>query len=64
MMSAAAGLYADDARRKLLRQSNQCRAPHPTPHYDRTGAIEPHHAAHVLAEVDAKDRNIHSHSSF
>ena len=63
MMSAAAGLHPDNARRKLLRQSNQRLASHLAPHHDRAGRVQPDHAADVLAEVDAKDRNIHSHSS-
>ena len=63
MMGPAAGLHPDNAGRKLLRQSNQRLAPHLTPHNDRAGRIEPDHAAEVLAKIDAKDRNIHTHSS-
>jgi hypothetical protein len=63
MMGAAAGLHPDNARRKLLRQSNQRFPSHLTPHHDRARRIQPNHAAGVLAEVDAKDRNIHTLSS-
>jgi hypothetical protein len=48
MMSAAASLPPDDAWSKLLRQSNQRLPSHLTPHDDRTGPIQPDHAAHVL----------------
>jgi hypothetical protein len=63
MMGAAAGFHANNARRKLLRQSNQRLPSHLTPHNDRAGRIQPNHAADVLAKIDAKDRNIHTHSS-
>ena len=63
MMGAAAGLHPDNAWSKLLRQSNQRLPSYLTPHHDRTGRIQPDHAADVLAEIDAKDRNIHTHSS-
>ena len=63
MMGPAAGLHPDNARRKLLRQSNQCLPSYLATHYNRAGRIQPNHAAHVLAEVDAKDRNIHTYSS-
>src|SRR6516162_2883687 len=63
MMGPAASLHPDDAWSKLLRQSNQRLPPHLTSHNDRTGRIQPDDAADVLAEIDAKDRNIHSHSS-
>jgi hypothetical protein len=33
------------------------------PHNHRTGRIPPDNAADALAKVDAKDRNIHTHSS-
>src|SRR5277367_5253952 len=59
MMSAAAGLHPDNARRKLLRQSNQRLPPYLATHNDRAGRIQPNHAADVLAEVDAKHRDIH-----
>jgi hypothetical protein len=62
-MSAAAGLHSDDARRKLLRQPNQGLSSYFTPHHDRAGCVQPDDAADVLAEIDAKDRNIHTHSS-
>ena len=64
MMGAAAGLHPDDARRKLLRQSNQCLAPHPTPHHDRAGRVEPNDAADVLAEVDPQGPQYPFLSSF
>jgi hypothetical protein len=64
MVCAAAGLHPDNAWSKLLRQSNQRLPPDLTPHNHRTGRIQPDDAAHVLAKVDAKDRNIHTHSSF
>ena len=60
MMSPAAGLHPDNARRKLLRQSNQRLPPHLATHHNRAGRIQPNHAAHVLAEVDAKHRDIHT----
>ena len=63
VVSAAAGLHSDDARRKLLRQPNQGLSSYLTPHHDRTGCVQPDDAADVLAEIDAKDRNIHTHSS-
>src|SRR6516225_723858 len=63
VMSAAAGLHSDDARRKLLRQPNQGLSSYFTPHHDRAGCVQPDDAADVLAEIDAKDRNIHTHSS-
>ena len=63
MMGTAAGLHSDNARRELLRQSNQRLPSHLTPHNDRTGRIQPDNAAHVLAKADAKDRDIHSYSS-
>jgi hypothetical protein len=63
-MSAAAGLHADDARRKLPRQSNQRLPPHLTPHDGPAGCVEADDTADVLAEIDAKDRDIHSDSSF
>ena len=55
MTAAAAGLHPDNARRKLLRQSNQRLPSHLTPHNDRAGRIEADDAADVLAEIDAKD---------
>jgi hypothetical protein len=64
MMGAAAGLHPDNARRKLFRQSNQRLPPHLATHHHRAGRIQPDDAAHVLAKVDAKDRNIHTYSSF
>ena len=60
MMGAAAGLHPDNARRKLLRQSNQRLPPYLATHNNRPGRIQPNHAADVLAEVDAKHRDIHS----
>ena len=63
MMGAAAGLHPDNARRKLLRQSNQRLPSHLTPHNHRAGRIQTDDAADVLAKVDAKDRNIHTPSS-
>ena len=59
MMGAAAGLHPDNARRELLRQSNQRLAPYLATHHNRAGRIQPNHAADVLAEVDAKHRDIH-----
>ena len=59
MMSPAAGLHPDNARRKLLRQSNQRLPPHFATHHNCAGRIQPNHAADVLAEVDAKHRDIH-----
>ena len=59
MMGAAAGLHPDNARRKLLRQRDQRLASHPAPHHNRAGRVKPNHAADVLAEVDAKHRDIH-----
>src|SRR5580704_12929516 len=59
MMSPAAGLHPDNAWRKLLRQSNQRLPPHLATHHNRAGRIQPNHAADVLAEVDAKHRDIH-----
>jgi hypothetical protein len=62
-MGATTGLHPDDARRKLRSQPDQGLPSHPTPHDNRAGRVEADHAAHVLAEIDAKDRNIHTHSS-
>src|SRR5271165_7105892 len=59
MMSPAAGLHPDNARRKLLRQSNQRLPPYLATHHNRAGRIQPNHAADVLAEVDAEHRDIH-----
>ena len=59
MMSPATGLHPDNARRKLLRQSNQRLPPHLATHHNRAGRIQPNHAADVLAEVDAKHKDIH-----
>ena len=59
MMGAVAGLHPDNARRKLLRQSNQRLPPCLATHNNRPGRIQPNHAADVLAEVDAKHRDIH-----
>ena len=59
MMSPATGLHPDNARRKLLRQSNQCLPPYLATHDNRAGRIQPNHAADVLVEVDAKHRDIH-----
>ena len=59
MMGAAASLHADNARRKLLGQSNQCLPFHLASHHNRAGCVEPNHAADVLAEVNAKHRDIH-----
>ena len=33
--------------------------PSTAPHHDRAGCLQPDDAADVLAEIDAKDRNIH-----
>ena len=55
MMSAAAGLHSDNASRQLLRKSYQRFASHLAPHDDGAGRVEPNHAAHILAEIDAKD---------
>ena len=55
MMGAAAGLHPDNARSKLLRQSDQRLAPHLSPHDDRAGRVEPDHAADILAQIDAKN---------
>ena len=63
MMGAAAGLHPDNARSKLLRQSNQRLSSYLTPHNHRAGRIQTDDAADVLAKVDAKDRNIHTPSS-
>ena len=41
MMSPAAGLHPDNARRKLLRQSNQRLPPHLATHHNRAGRIQP-----------------------
>jgi hypothetical protein len=62
VMRAAAGLHSDDARRKLLRQPNQGLSSCLTPHHDRAGCVKPDDAADVLAEIDAKDRNIGAYS--
>src|ERR1700733_8570920 len=59
MMGPAAGLHPDNARRKLLRQSNQRLSPYLATHNDRAGRMQPNHAADVLAEVHAKHRDIH-----
>ena len=48
-MSPAAGLHPDNARRKLLRQSNQRLVPYLATHHNRAGRIQPNHAANVLA---------------
>ncbi len=63
MMSPAAGLHPDNARRMLLRQSDQRLASHLASHDNCAGCVEPDHAADVLAKIDPKDRNIHSLSS-
>ncbi len=55
VMGAAAGLHPDNARRKLLRQCDQCLAPHLSSHDDRAGRVEPHHAADILAQINAKN---------
>ena len=57
MMSPAAGLHPDNTRRKLLRQSDQRLPSNLTPHHDRTGPVEPDHAADFLAKIDAKNRD-------
>ena len=57
MVGAAAGLHPDHALGKLLRQSDQRLTSHLTPHHDRTGPVEPDHAANVLAKIDAKNRD-------
>src|ERR1700741_4182060 len=59
MMSPAAGLHPENARRKLLRQSNQRLPPYLATHHNRAGRIQPNHTADVLAEIDAKHRDIH-----
>jgi hypothetical protein len=64
MKDAAASLHSDDARNKLPSQSNQRRAPRLTPYDDRARGIEARDAADVLADLDAKNQNVHSHSSF
>jgi hypothetical protein len=63
MMGAAAGLHSNNARRKLLSQS--IRASRLTLRRMTTARpIEADDAADVLAQIHAKERNIHSHSSF
>lgn len=64
MMSPAARLHPDDARRKLRHKSYQRLAPNLTPHHDRTRRVEPDDAVDILAKIDTKHCNIHFRSSF
>jgi hypothetical protein len=59
VMGAAGRLHPDNASRQLLRQPDQRLAFHPAPDHNRAGRVKPNHAADVLAEVDAKHRDIH-----
>src|ERR1700683_2836 len=63
MMSATARLHSDNARRELLRQSDQRLAPYLAPHDDHARWTQSDDAADVLAEVDTKHRNLHFLSS-
>ncbi|MGY3413212.1 hypothetical protein ACVWZV_009378 [Bradyrhizobium sp. GM5.1] len=58
MMSPAARLHPDDARRKLRHKSYQRLAPNLTPHHDRTRRVEPDDAADILAKINTKHCNI------
>ena len=51
------------ASAEVVKTSEQRLAPHLATHHNRAGRIQPNHAAHVLAEVDAKHTDIHSLSS-
>jgi len=65
VMGAAARFHSDNASRQLLREPDERLAPHLASHDDGAGRVKSHHAADVLAEIDAKDRDCRqSHSPF
>jgi hypothetical protein len=63
MMGPAARFHRDHARRKFRSQCDQRFAFCAPPQYERAGGVGADDAADVLAQIDAKNRDIHAHSS-
>jgi transposase len=59
MVGAATGLHRHNAWLECRCKGNDRLTPHPPANDNPTGAVQTHHAAAVLAEVDPQNRNFH-----
>ena len=59
MMSAAAGLHSNDARRQRGREGHEGVAANAPAQYDFAGPVQSNDAAAVLAEINSQNCDLH-----
>src|SRR5258708_17574423 len=64
MMSTTAGFHRHHARRQVRGELDDTVPLHPSPHDDLSSAVQTHHTAAVLPQVDPENRDLHWHAPF
>ena len=64
MMSPTAGFHCHHARLQFRGELDDAVPLHPSPHDDLSSAVQTHHAAAVLLQIDPENRDLHWHVPF